>query len=68
MADFAESLIKRGFANNLEDTSSKLNCLIAVKENLEILGEPPEQFFQEQLENALITVIPTDDNNLEKDE
>jgi hypothetical protein len=63
VADFAEALIARGFSNDVENTDSSLKSLIAVKENLEILGGAPEVFFQEQLENALMTVIPTDSTN-----
>jgi hypothetical protein len=60
VADFAESLLKRGFANDVEDTSSALKSLIIVRENEEVLNGAPEEFFQEELSKALMTVIPTD--------
>lgn len=60
VADFAESLVKRGFSNDVEDTSSKLKSLIVVKENIEVLEMPPEEFFESELSGSFMTVIPTD--------
>ena len=60
VADFAESLIKRGFSNDVEDTSAQLKSLIVVKENTEVLEVEPEIFFNDQLSGGLLVVIPTD--------
>lgn len=60
VADFAEALLARGYANDVEDTSSALKSLIVVKENKEVLNGTPEEFFEEELSSALMTVIPTD--------
>ena len=60
MADFCESLLKRGFSNDVEDDSAKLKSLIIVKENVEVLEMPPEIFFHEQLADSLMTVIPSE--------
>jgi len=62
VADICESLLKRGFDNEIEDTSAQLKSLIVVKENVEVLEMPPEEFFQQELSGSLFTVIPVDEN------
>jgi hypothetical protein len=62
VADYCEILIKRGFANDPEDSSIPLKSLISVKENVEVVDITPEVFFSDQLQGSLLVVIPTDEN------
>lgn len=61
VADVCESLIAKGFANEIENTSEPLKSLIVVKENTEIFETTPEVFFSQELLGALMTVIPTNE-------
>src|SRR6266566_9331205 len=67
VADYCEILIARGFANDPEDSESNLKSLVVVKENLEILGMQAEVFFESELQDSLLVVIPTDEAKIVKE-
>jgi len=66
VADVCEALIRKGFANEIEDTSKSLKSIIVVKENVEVLESSPEEFFNQEFANSLLTVIPTDEKQTEE--
>ena len=67
VADFCESLIKKGFANDIQDDSKSLRSVIVVKENLELIEVPPDDFFAAELADGLMTVIPTNEQPTEEE-
>jgi hypothetical protein len=65
--DISVLLNNRGFNNDVSSNNSVLKSLIVVKENVEIPEVGANEFFAQELESSLFTVVPAFEEDVEKD-
>jgi hypothetical protein len=59
VSDFSQSLLKRGFENDLNtDDDTVLKSLILVKENREMVEMGANEYLASEMENAFLKVVP----------